>query len=413
MKRVIEQSIPNEFSPSLIYYHIDHNENLTNGYYNPAELTAMREERLRLEEEQKKQILYEENLQKYKNNIKKYNQIHNQDTINETAISVSSVQRGKEYNENLRKQMKIKKEKKNQKKKKNDINNIDNSKKNNIISTNDAQQFTQGSEVMNTFSFKNQMNSLTTEENNNNFNINENFKNNNNYTNDNLKKNINLNNNVRDLSGNILEQIIEQSTFINNNSNILNTNSINNMNEDNIKEKKKKDLEMVKNISQNGIISLFNDNNNNKENNNNNNLNDNMSNLIKPNEINESISSSFHPSQYPNTSFNISFHSNSNFYNNSNMTELQQKRYQKALRKMMIEQLKNNQINIPSICSCGQLQRKIDALLNENREITPDDLMNVDCANNCIYYQKPGEYHRALSNIIHGIRNLKMKNNKK
>ena len=118
MKRVIEQSIPNEFSPSLIYYHIDHNENLTNGYYNPAELTAMREERLRLEEEQKKQILYEENLQKYKNNIKKYNQIHNQDTINETAISVSSVQRGKEYNENLRKQMKIKKEKKNQKKKK-------------------------------------------------------------------------------------------------------------------------------------------------------------------------------------------------------------------------------------------------------------------------------------------------------
>ena len=216
----------------MIHYNVDHNENLINGFYNPAELTAMREERLRLEEEQKKQILYEENLQKYKNNIKKYNQIHNQDTINETAISVSSVQRGKEYNENLRKQMKIKKEKKNQKKKKNYINNNYNSKKNNIISTNDAQQFTQGSEVMNTFSFKNQMNSLTTEENNNNFYINENFKNNNNYTNDNLKKNINLNNNVRDLSGNILEQIIEQSTFINNNSNILNRNTSNTISED-------------------------------------------------------------------------------------------------------------------------------------------------------------------------------------
>ena len=52
---------------------------------------------------------------------------------------------------------------------------------------------------MNTFSFKNQMNSLTTEENNN-FYINENLNNNNNYINDNIKKNNNLNNNVRDLN---------------------------------------------------------------------------------------------------------------------------------------------------------------------------------------------------------------------
>ena len=396
MKRVIEQSIPNEFSPSLIYYHIDHNENLSNGYYNPAELTAMREERLRLEEEQKKQILYEENLQKYKNNIKKYNQIHNQDTINETAISVSSVQRGKEYNENLRKQMKIKNEKKNQKKLKNNDNN-ENKKQlnNNFIPINESKQFTQGSEVMNTFSFKNNMNSLTTEENINNINY-ENIKNNN-------------NNNVRDISGNILEQIIEQNSLYNNisNDNSINTNSMNNLN--NIQEKINQNIEMVKNFRQNGLSSLFNDNKNL-------NNNDNFSHIIKQSEINDSISTSFYPSQYPNypnNSFITSFNSNKNFYNNSNMTELQQKRYQKALRKMMIDQLKNNQINIPSICSCGQLQRKIDALLNENREITPDDLMNVDCANNCIYYQKPGEYHRALSNIIHGIRNLKMKNNKR
>ena len=396
MKKIINQSIPNEFSPSLIHYNVDHNENLINGFYNPAELTAMREERLRLEEEQKKQILYEENLQKYKNNIKKYNQIHNQDTINETAISVSSVQRGKEYNENLRKQMKIKNEKKNQKKLKNNDNN-ENKKQlnNNFIPINESKQFTQGSEVMNTFSFKNNMNSLTTEENINNINY-ENIKNNN-------------NNNVRDISGNILEQIIEQNSLYNNisNDNSINTNSMNNLN--NIQEKINQNIEMVKNFRQNGLSSLFNDNKNL-------NNNDNFSHIIKQSEINDSISTSFYPSQYPNypnNSFITSFNSNKNFYNNSNMTELQQKRYQKALKKMMIEQLKNNQINIPSICSCGQLQRKIDALLNENREITPDDLMNVDCANNCIYYQKPGEYHKALSNIIQGIRNLKMKNNKK
>jgi hypothetical protein len=398
MKRVIEQSIPNEFSPSLIYYHIDHNENLSNGYYNPAELTAMREERLRLEEEQKKQILFEENLQKYRNNIKKYNQTHIQDSVNETTTSISSIQRGKEYNENLRKQMKIKNEKKNQKKLKNNDNN-ENKKQlnNNFIPINESKQFTQGSEVMNTFSFKNNMNSLTTEENSNNINY------------ENIKNNNNNNNNVRDISGNILEQIIEQNSLYNNisNDNSINTNSMNNLN--NIQEKINQNIEMVKNFRQNGLSSLFNDNKNL-------NNNDNFSHIIKQSDINDSISTSFNPSQYPNypnNSFITSFNSNKNFYNNSNMTELQQKRYQKALKKMMIEQLKNNQINIPSICSCGQLQRKIDALLNENREITPDDLMNVDCANNCIYYQKPGEYHKALSNIIQGIRNLKMKNNKK
>ena len=190
MKKIINQSIPNEFSPSLIHYNVDHNENLINGFYNPAELTAMREERLRLEEEQKKQILFEENLQKYRNNIKKYNQTHIQDSVNETTTSISSIQRGKEYNENLRKQMKIKNEKKNQKKLKNNDNN-ENKKQlnNNFIPINESKQFTQGSEVMNTFSFKNNMNSLTTEENINNIKY-ENIKNNN-------------NNNVRDISGNI------------------------------------------------------------------------------------------------------------------------------------------------------------------------------------------------------------------
>ena len=92
------------------------------------------------------------------------------------------------------------------------------------------------------------------------------------------------------------------------------------------------------------------------------------------------------------------------------MNELQQKRYKKALRKLVIDRLNNKKIDIPSICSCGQLQRKIDSLLNENKLITQDDLINVDCANNCIYYHKPGSYHRALTDIIQSIRTLQLEN---
>ena len=52
----------------------------------------------------------------------------------------------------------------------------------------------------------------------------------------------------------------------------------------------------------------------------------------------------------------------------------------------------------------------IISLLNENKLITQDDLINVDCANNCIYYQKPGSYHRALTDIIQSIRTLQLEN---
>ena len=92
------------------------------------------------------------------------------------------------------------------------------------------------------------------------------------------------------------------------------------------------------------------------------------------------------------------------------MNELQQKRYKNALRKLVLERFNSKKIDIPSICSCGQLQRKIDSFLNDNKLITQNDLMNVDCANNCIYYQKPGNYHRALTDIIQSIRTLQLEN---
>ena len=91
---------------------------------NPAEICAMRKELLREEEENKKKQKLTEGMNKCKQNIAKYN-LERQleaERINESINSMSSVQRGKEYNENLRKQMKLKAEKK---KKGNQINDIE------------------------------------------------------------------------------------------------------------------------------------------------------------------------------------------------------------------------------------------------------------------------------------------------
>jgi len=76
---------------------------------------------------------------------------------------------------------------------------------------------------------------------------------------------------------------------------------------------------------------------------------------------------------------------------------------------MMIERFKEKNIIIPNICSCGQLQKKIDTLL-ENKNMNIYSIMNIECANNCIYYNNTTDYQKALSDIIKSVKNFKLEN---
>ena len=438
-KAIINQSIPNEFSSTLIKYKVEHNPNIHYNY-NLAEITAMREERIRENKEGQRRQQISDCIKNCKQNIAKHNQ-ENQSKINE---SISSVQRGKEYNENLRKQMKLKAEMKKRNKEKEKEINIKNYEE----------------EIIPTFSFKEQQDEL--DENGNN--MYKEFYQNNNFSNSN--ENNNENNNVIDVSKNILSQmqensVISNSHFINNSGMNFNPNNIirNNLeNKDtNIQKKINNNIEMIQkfrktgalfNNPENDMINENNSNNNDEQNipqpepllikgnapikNDNNyyrtqninpqqdfNINDissiksgvNFSTNIRMNTNNSNYfinETNIQPSKYPE---NFRNKKNMNKYRDPHeMNELQQKRYKKALRKLVIDRFNSKKIDIPSICSCGQLQRKIDSLLNENKLITQNDLMNVDCANNCIYYQKPGSYHRALTDIIQSIRTLQLEN---
>ena len=465
-KPIINQTIPDEFSSNYINYKVEHNPNIHYNY-NPAEITAMREEKIREDQEIKKRKQISDCINKCKKNIIKYNQ-EKQNETDKTNESISSIQRGKEYNENLRKQMKLKAEKKKNKNMKNKENeyNIKNYEE----------------EVIPTFSFIEQQ---TNEDNNEIYeNIIYNDFNNNNL-NDNLQ--------IKDLSQNIASQIQNNSNnsspFIsrtlashfylknsNNMKNFENHNDVNNNNNYQIKPMNlinnnnfqnsgiNKDMSIQQQINNNvSLIQKFRQtggtlNNENKmdENLYNNNYIDNFNNNVphpqpfiipgkmppknndinsfnNPNDLNindiSSIKSGVNYSTHLNTNtsnyINNSMNESNIPINNNNiknknkemtykspyeMNELQQKRYKKALRKLVIDRFNSKKIDVPSICSCGQLQRKIDSLLNENKLITQDDLMNVDCANNCIYYQKPGSYHRALTDIIQSIRTLQLEN---
>jgi len=445
-KAIINQSIPNEFSSTLIKYKVEHNPNIHYNY-NLAEITAMREERIRENKETQKRQQISDCIKNCKQNIAKYNQ-ENQSKINE---SISSVQRGKEYNENLRKQMKLKAEmKKRNKEKEKEI---------------DIKNY--GEEMIPTFSFKEQ----TEELDENGKIMYKEFYQNNNFSNSN--ENNKENNNVIDVSKNILSQMQENSEITNShminnsgmnfNTNIIGNNISNNKNKNlenkdmNIQKKINNNIEMIQKFRKTGAIfnNQENDimNENNLDNNDEQNLPQPEPLLIKGNAPIKNANNFFRTQNIMSqqdlnindissiksgVNFSTNLHMNTNnsnyFINETNiqpskypenyrnkknmnkykdpyeMNELQQKRYKKALRKLVIDRFNSKKIDIPSICSCGQLQRKIDSLINENKLITQNDLMNVDCANNCIYYQKPGSYHRALTDIIQSIRTLQLEN---
>ena len=445
-KAIINQSIPNEFSSTLIKYKVEHNPNIHYNY-NLAEITAMREERIRENKEGQRRQQISDCIKNCKQNIAKHNQ-ENQSKINE---SISSVQRGKEYNENLRKQMKLKAEmKKRNKEKEKEI---------------DLKNY--GEEMIPTFSFKEQ----TEELDENGKIMYKEFYQNNNFSNSN--ENNKENNNVIDVSKNILSQMQENSEITNShminnsgmnfNANIIGNNISNNKNKNlenkdmNIQKKINNNIEMIQKFRKTGAIfnNQENDimNENNLDNNDEQNLPQPEPLLIKGNAPIKNANNFFRTQNIMSqqdlnindissiksgVNFSTNLHMNTNnsnyFINETNiqpskypenyrnkknmnrykdpyeMNELQQKRYKKALRKLVIDRFNSKKIDIPSICSCGQLQRKIDSLINENKLITQNDLMNVDCANNCIYYQKPGSYHRALTDIIQSIRTLQLEN---
>jgi hypothetical protein len=437
----ITQNIPDEISKNLIYYTVEHHDedNKQQYSFNPAEITAMREEQIRQEELMRKQEYLGKNMQKYKENIRKYQmkkEIEKQQQEQEPKEKLDKIQRAKDYNLSLRKNFKNKNVVHNTTTKKQTKDNMNsytqqptNNKNiprytnkmivsNSNINGNGVATSLDGihgqSEILDTFSFKNV---------NTNQNVNQN-------ENDIYYENEPMNENefyTKDLRENILIQIPEGNAIQQNQMFNINNNTDNQTNPEQLQNKIAQNLQAIKNFRKSGgFFAVTSNQPTDKQiptptpsvysnSINSNNYEQNLNTQSKLSQINEeplyinNIPVVGYQNQNDKQIYSKQNNSTSNnIINNNNNNELQQRRYKKALKKLMIEQLKNKSINIPSICSCGQLQRKIDSLLHEGKSITSNDLMNVDCANNCIYYQKPGEYHRALTDIIQSIRTLKI-----
>lgn len=61
---------------------------------------------------------------------------------------------------------------------------------------------------------------------------------------------------------------------------------------------------------------------------------------------------------------------------------------------------------IPNICSCGQMQKKLNSFLIDHKT-SIYTMMNNDCANNCIYYNDNAQYQKAISDVMKSIKSMK------
>ena len=97
------------------------------------------------------------------------------------------------------------------------------------------------------------------------------------------------------------------------------------------------------------------------------------------------------------------------FKNKKFLSEFEKKRYIKALKHIFTERLGEHNIYIQNICSCGNLQKQLTALV-EKGNLTVYGLTDVECANNCAFYKNKKEYMKNINDILRSIKNIKYEN---
>ena len=91
------------------------------------------------------------------------------------------------------------------------------------------------------------------------------------------------------------------------------------------------------------------------------------------------------------------------------VSEYEKRRFIKALKNIITERLGEHNIYIQNICSCGNLQKKLSALV-ENGNLTVYALTDVECANNCVFYKNKKAYLKSINDVLKSIKDIAYEN---
>ena len=90
-------------------------------------------------------------------------------------------------------------------------------------------------------------------------------------------------------------------------------------------------------------------------------------------------------------------------------SEFEKRRFIKALKNIITERLGEHNIYIQNICSCGNLQKQLTALV-EKGNLTVFALTEVECANNCVFYKNKKAYLKNINDVLKSIKEISYEN---
>ena len=340
---------------------------------NNAEIDAMIQERNKLLKEKEEQIIYQSNMKKYKNNIRKYKEKEIKDNLKMKEIEKEKLEKKKEkdmYNTQVREKNNIIFNHTRNKSKENQI------EKNNIIEKKISKKNSTNEEKLKTNS-SNENNDIKKEE--------KDTISNDESNNINTEKKEKKNPLIVDLSKGIKEEI-KKYIIPQQKNELIKQLLKNEKGNEIINDEITSNLKMIENFRQKGTIEVPYTNT-----------------PYTP----SALSTDNVKTNYARKSFS------KGYTNNKFKSEFEKRRFIKALKHIMTERLGEKNIIIPNICSCGQLQKKLDALI-ELGNISVLTYGDLECANNCIYYKHPEEYTKNINDVLKSIKSLTYKafNNK-
>jgi hypothetical protein len=96
-------------------------------------------------------------------------------------------------------------------------------------------------------------------------------------------------------------------------------------------------------------------------------------------------------------------------------SEYERRRFNKSLRNVINERLGKQNIDVQKICNCGKLHKQLDEFIEKGKFII-NDLSEVECENNCIFYKNQKEYLKKINEVLNSVKDLalqyKIKENK-
>ena len=89
-------------------------------------------------------------------------------------------------------------------------------------------------------------------------------------------------------------------------------------------------------------------------------------------------------------------------------SEYERRRFNKSLRNVINERLGKQNIDVKKICSCGNLQKQLDEFIEKGKFVI-NDLSEVECENNCIFYKNQKEYLKKINEVLNSVKDLALK----